>query len=285
MTTLTRSYAYCERLARREAGNFYHAFRILSGPQRRAMCALYSFLRITDDLTDGAGTTREKQDNLVGWRRQLDEALAGMYSHPLHPAFHHTFKTYGIPPEYLEAVLEGVAMDLTPVAYRTFDDLYRYCYRVASVVGLSCIHIWGFADERAKLHATDAGVAFQLTNILRDLGEDGARGRVYLPEEDLQRFGYTIPQLLRGERDHRFRALMRFEVERARAYYDCAAALRDQLAPPGRAVFQVMWHTYRELLDAIELRDYDVFTSRVSLTPWRKLCLTVQALPVRWGWA
>src|SRR5205807_558151 len=119
------------------------------------------------------------------------------------------------PPEYLLAVVEGVCMDLEPVRYATFADLKRYCYHVASVVGLACIHVWGFADERAKVLAEDAGVAFQLTNILRDLREDAERGRVYLPEEDLQRFGYSIEALARGERNEQFRALMRFQVERA----------------------------------------------------------------------
>src|SRR5438876_332479 len=140
--TLARSYCYCERLARREAGNFYHAFRILPSAQRRAMCALYAFLRVTDDMTDGPETTRAKQDSLSAWRRQLEQVLAGSYSHPLHAAFHDTVRTYHIPGAYLEAVLDGVSMDLEAASYPTFADLYPYCYRVASVVGLSCIHIW-----------------------------------------------------------------------------------------------------------------------------------------------
>src|SRR5207244_10001712 len=125
--------------------------------------------------------------------------------------------------------------DLSQNAYATFAELYRYCYRVASAVGLACIHIWGFADHRAETYAESAGIAFQLTNILRDLREDAARGRVYLPQEDLLRFGYSLAQLCACERDDRFRALMRFEVERARQYYDAARPLSALLPPPGRA--------------------------------------------------
>jgi phytoene synthase len=282
--TLARSYAYCERLARREAKNFYYAFRVLPGAQRRAMCALYAFLRVADDLSDQPGAVAEKQARLTAWRAQFDQALTGSYHHPLHRAFHDTVRTYAIPRPYLIAVLDGVEMDLVQQRYATFEDLYRYCYRVASAVGLACIRIWGFADPRAEVYAESAGIAFQLTNILRDLGEDAARGRVYLPGEDLERFGYDEARLRRQQRDAPFQALMRFEVERARHYYEAAQPLAALLRPAGRAVFLVMTRTYRGLLEAIEKRNYDVFSSRVTLSPWHKLGLAVQALPVRFGW-
>jgi phytoene synthase len=282
---LRRSYTYCEQLARREAGNFYHAFRVLPTRQRRAMCALYAFLRVADDLSDGPGEPSAKRLSLADWRRGLEQSLQGEYLHPLHAAFHDTVRTYHIPREYLEAVLDGVEMDLAPVSYATFDDLRLYCYRVASAVGLACIHIWGFTQERAKVYAEHAGLAFQLTNILRDLGEDAARGRVYLPRDELAQFDYDEERLRGGVRDERFRALMRFQVERARHYYDAAGPLVPLLLPAGRAVFLVMSRTYRGLLDAIERRDYDVFSSRVRLSAWRKLLLVLRMLPVRWGWA
>lgn len=281
--TLSRSYAYCERLARREAGNFYHAFRVLPGPQRRSMCALYAFLRVSDDLSDGPGSVDEKRARLHAWRRQFDAALAGDYRHPLHAAFHDVLRAHAVPRAYLDAVLDGVEMDLDTSRYATFADLYPYCYRVASAVGLACIHVWGFADENAKTYAERAGVAFQLTNILRDVGEDAARGRVYLPREDLERFGYGEDALLGGVCDDAFRALMRFQVERARGYYEGAWPLARLLSPPGKAVFQVMMHTYQGLLDEIERRGYDVFRDRITLSPWRKLGFAVQALPVRFG--
>jgi phytoene synthase len=282
--TVARSYAYCERLARRQAGNFYHAFRILPRPQRCAMCALYAFMRVADDCTDGAESVEEKQTTLNLWRRQFEQMLAGAYGHPLHAALHHTLQSYHVPRTYLDAVLDGVGMDLYQTAYTTFADLYTYLYRVASAVGLACIYIWGFTHEKALEYAESAGIAFQLTNILRDLGEDAARGRVYLPQEDLQRFSYPWEQLRSGERNGQFRALMRFEVGRARAYYEAAEPLGALLRPAGRAVFQVMARTYRGLLEAIEQRDYDVFSGRVSLSRWRHLGLVLQAMPVRWGW-
>lgn len=282
---LARSYAYCKQVARREAGNFYHAFRMLPEFQARSMCALYAFMRITDDIGDGPESLENKQMMLRNWRECLNHALAGHYDHPLHAAFHHTVRAHAIPREYFDAVIDGVEMDLQPVAFQRFGELYQYCYRVASVVGLACIHIWGVSGGHdAKLCAESAGIGFQLTNILRDLGEDVLRGRIYLPREDLDRFGYSADQLRQGSRDGHFRELMRFEVERARSYYDASLPLAKWLSPPGRAVFQVMTRTYRGLLDVMERRNYDVFSGRVSLSTWRKWTLVVQALPVRWGW-
>jgi len=280
---LEPSYAYCERLARREAGNFYHAFQVLPRPQQRAMCALYAYMRVTDDLADGPGPAAEKQAGLKQWRCDLHAALSGEYRHRLYPALHHTVTRFGVPAVYLEDVLDGVEMDLAPVRFADFAALYRYCYRVASAVGLACIHIWGFRGDRAKWYAEQAGVALQLTNILRDLPEDLARGRVYLPEEDLERFGCDPARLAGGASDAAVRELLRFEAGRARGYYESAQALIPLLFPSGRAVFQVMLRTYRGLLDEIERRGYDVFRGRVSLNRWRKLALVARALPVRWG--
>lgn len=284
VTALNSSYAYCERLARRQAGNFYPAFRILPADQRRAMCALYAFLRIADDLADAAAATETRRQRLTRWRQQFHECLTGRHSHRLHAALADTIHRFRIPAEYLLAVLDGVEMDLETVTYATFQDLYRYCYRVASAVGLSCIHIWGFNGQSALALAERAGIAFQLTNILRDLAEDAARDRIYLPQEELHRFGYSAEQLRRGERGESFRALMRFQVARARAYYAEAWPLALCLQPTGRAVFQVLMRTYSGLLDAIEQRDYDVFSRRVRLSTWRKLGLAARALPIRWGW-
>jgi 15-cis-phytoene synthase len=284
MFSLVRSYQYCETLTRREAGNFYPAFRLLPASQRRSMCALYAFMRIADDLSDEPGPVDVKRAMLGRWRAQLGQALAGDYRHIALPALHDAMVRYGVPRAYLDAVLDGVEMDLAPVAFATFAELRLYCYRVASAVGLACIHVWGFHGEQARQYAEDAGVAFQLTNILRDLGEDAARGRVYVPQEDLDRFGYDLDRLNRGERDDAFRALMRFEVQRAREYYDAGWQLVPLLAPAGRAVFLMMARTYRGLLDEIERRDYDVFSGRVRVSRWKKLALAASVLPVRFGW-
>jgi 15-cis-phytoene synthase len=283
MSFPAQSYAYCDRLARREAANFYHAFRLLPRPQRLAMCALYSFLRVTDDIADAEDEVALKQDRLDDWRLRHERMLTGQYSHPLHPAFHHTITTYRIPHEYLTAALDGVTMDMSIARYPTFADLHLYCYRVAGVVGLSCIHIWGFRDATALEYAEAAGIAFQLTNILRDLAEDVGKGRIYLPTEDLDRFGYTADDLRQHRRGKNFEELMRFQVERARHYYETAEALVPLLLGPGRAVFLVMLRTYRGILEKIERTQYDVFSGRVRLSRWRKLWLVLQALPVRWG--
>jgi phytoene synthase len=282
--TLEDSYAYCERLARNAATNFYPAFRVLPGPKRRAMCALYAFLRVADDLTDGPGTVDEKQTALVSWREQFARALERDFSHSVHPALCHSLETYNVPSRYLYEVLDGVEMDLKTQSYSTFRDLYTYCYRVASAVGLACIHVWGFREGNAEECAEKAGIAFQLTNILRDLPEDAARGRIYLPQEDFHRFGYRAEDLVRQVNNEPFRNLMRLQVGRAREYYDASVPLSRLLDPAGRAVFQVMRETYRSLLDAIEQRNYDVFTSRVRLSRWRKVSLIMRAIPTRLGY-
>jgi phytoene synthase len=281
--SVAQSYAACEEIARRAASSFYPAFRILPADQRRAMCAIYAFFRIADDISDEPGPTDEKRRQLDLFRSGLDRALVDQPSLAIHPALNDTIQRFAIPPGYLKAGIDGVEMDLTATSYSTFAELQRYCYHVASVVGLACIHIWGFSGAQAEQHAVDAGIAFQLTNILRDLGEDGARGRIYLPLEDLDRFGVKPEQLARQERGESFRALMQFEVERARQFYDSAGPLAPLLQPPGRAVFLMMARTYRALLDEIQRRDYDVFSSRVRLSRWRKIGLALGALPARWG--
>ncbi len=277
--TLSSSSAYCERLARRAAGNFYHAFRLLPTEQRRAMCALYAFLRVADDLSDACQPNEEKRQALAQWRDSLLNALKGEYTHPIYPALRHAIDRFSIPVVHLDEVLTGVTMDLDVQRYATFDELRHYCYHVASAVGLCCIHIWGFRGN-AYPPAIAAGLALQLTNILRDIGEDAERGRVYLPIEDLQRFGCKLPVT---KIDESFRALMRFEAERAYGFYAEAMDLVELLAPPGRAVFLVMLHTYRCLLDEIVARDFDVFGERVRVSTWRKLWFVAQALPIRWG--
>lgn len=280
--TRAGSYAYCERLARRAAANFYPAFCLLPGPQRKGMCALYSFMRVADDLSDGGGTVEERRGLLRWWRACLEQALKSEYKHPLYPAFHDTIERFAIPVQHLHEVLDGVEMDLEVNRYNSFAELYRYCYHVASAVGLCCVHIWGFQGN-IRDEAEAAGIALQLTNILRDVGEDASRGRVYLPQEDLDRFDYQAEGLGQGVYDEAFRALMRFEAQRAYEYYQRALPLTGKLSPAGRAVFLVMLRTYRGILDEIVARDYEVFGCRVRVPTWRKLWLVAQTLPVRLG--
>ncbi|HEY2895309.1 MAG TPA: phytoene/squalene synthase family protein, partial [Pirellulales bacterium] len=195
---IAASYAHCRRIARRSASSFYYSFLLLPKPKRQAMCALYAFLRRTDDLGDSAAPAAERRGALVDWRHALVECQAGIYADPILPALAHTVRTFSIPLEYLHAVIDGIETDLEPVAYESFDQLEEYCYRVASVVGLACLRIWGSIHPSAERPARQCGIAFQLTNILRDLGEDAARGRVYLPREDMDRFAYRAEDLKAG---------------------------------------------------------------------------------------
>lgn len=273
------SFAYCRRAVARSGSNFALAFRLLPPAQRRGMDALYAFMRATDDLSDEPGD--DKGPKLAAWRTGLSAALRGEYSHPLHPALHHTVRTFGVDPAHLFAVIDGVEADLKPVRFASFAELQPYCYRVASAVGLACVPIWGCHDPRAATFAESAGIAFQLTNILRDLGEDAARGRVYLPADEIERFG--CPPAEWPKQGERFRELMRFQAARAWEFYAKGDELTPLLPPPGRAVFRVMAGTYQALLGEIERRGFDVFTARVRVPRWRKALVLAGAVPARLG--
>jgi len=225
MNSIEESYDYCRHVARSRAKNFYYSFLLLSAQQRKAMCAIYAFMRTCDDLSDEPGASRAALDQ---WRAAMEDALAGRFSgHPLWPAFHHTVRRFGIPHAYLREMIEGVVSDLEPRRFQTFDELYHYCYQVASVVVLTVIYIFGFDTPSAPPLAEKCGIAFQLTNILRDIREDSARGRVYLPQEDLARFGVSEADLASGNRTPAFLRLMQFETDRAHTYYRESLPLLD----------------------------------------------------------
>jgi len=270
------SYEYCRRVARTRAKNFYYSFLLLSPQQRKAMCAIYAFMRYCDDLSDEPGATRAAIER---WRAETEDALEGRFSgHPVWPAFHHTVRRFGIPHEYFREMIDGVASDLEPRRFQTFPELYRYCYQVASVVGLTVIHIFGFDTRSALPLAEKCGVAFQLTNILRDIREDSGNGRVYLPVEDLERFHVTEQDLAAGNRSEAFLELMCFEAARARAYYNESAPLLDLIHPRSRPSLWALVSIYSGLLDRIERSNYDVFTHRVRLTPLEKSWIVMRAL-------
>ena len=278
--SLAESYGYSKALAKRTAGNFYFSFLTLPRERFRAMCALYGFMRVCDDLGDEPGGDDDaKIGQLKSWQRMLERALEGDCSgHEVFPALMDVVHRYEIPAEYLHAVIDGVKSDLQPRTFETFEELSQYCYQVAGAVGLCCVHIWGFHDERAIPRAIDCGTAFQLTNILRDLGEDAAMGRVYLPREDLIRFGVTPDDLAAGRRNERFTELMRFEVQRAKSYYEKARELFESLQRPGKPIFATMLRIYGGLLKEIERRNYDVFTRRISLSRRRKLGIVLSSV-------
>jgi phytoene synthase len=208
----------------------------------------------------------------------MEDALEGRFSrHPVWPAFHDTVERFAIPHEYFRQMIEGVASDLEPRQVETFDELYRYCYQVASVVGLTILHIFGFETPRAVPLAEKCGVAFQLTNILRDIREDAGLGRVYLPAEDLRRFGVTTEDLHMGNRSESFLRMMRFEAERARAYYDESMPLLDLVHTRSRPSLWALITIYSRLLERIEAANYDVFSRRVRLSSLEKSWILVQA--------
>jgi phytoene synthase len=278
LITVAASYAHCQKLARRAASNFYFSFLLLPREQRRAMCALYAFLRKVDDLGDCEDV------DVVAAKQALEELRSKLLNgsdrdaDPMLPALRDTINRFHIPTEYLTAAIDGVEMDLSGERYDTFADLEKYCYRVASVVGLSCIHIWGFRSPEALEPARRCGIAFQLTNILRDLKEDAERNRVYLPSEDWQRFGYTIEDVRHGIADDRFSAFMGFQIERAKTFYEAATKLDPLLLPGGRRAFRAMWQTYRRLLDRIEQRPAEVVRRRIRLSKWEKCGIALRAI-------
>jgi len=276
MKPVERSYEYCRRVARRRAKNFYYSFVLLSRPQRNAMCAIYAFMRYCDDLSDEPGANRAAIDK---WRAEMEAALEGRFSdHPVWPAFHHTVRRFCIPHEYFREMIDGVLSDLEPRRFETFEQLYRYCYQVASVVGLTIVHIFGFDTRSALPLAEKCGVAFQLTNILRDIREDAERGRIYLPIEDLRRFGVSEEDLNAGRSDEGFLRLMAFEAERARAYYNQSRPLLDLIHPRSRASLWALISIYSRLLERIEGSNYDVFRRRVRLPLWEKSWIVWRAL-------
>lgn len=278
--SIAESFAYCRRLTRRTAKNFGFAFLTLPHDRYNAMCALYAFMRITDDIGDDDSIPLERRrQRLEEWKSEVAAALdKGASSHPALPALAHVVPTYRIPQQYLFDVVEGVSRDLHASSFETFAELSDYCYHVAGAVGLCCIHVWGFRSPEAVPLAIDCGLAFQLTNILRDLAEDSRAGRCYLPMEDLLQFGVTRDDLTAGRFDDRFRSLMRFEADRARGYYDRARGLFPLLEPCGRPVLRVMLDLYGGLLRELERRDFAVFDQRVRLPRWKKLWFVGRAL-------
>lgn len=276
MTAVAESYAYCRRVARTRARNFYYSFVLLSRPKRDAMCAVYAFMRYCDDLSDEPGANRASID---GWRAALKQALAGQTgAHPVLPAFHDTVTRFQIPARYFHEMIDGVASDLEPRRFETFDQLYRYCYQVASTAGLTTIHILGFQSPEALPLAEKCGIAFQITNILRDLREDADRGRIYLPAEDLARFGVREDDIRSGTRTPEFIGLMDFEAARARAYYRESQPLVGLVDGSSRASLAALITIYWRLLDRIERRNYDVFSRRISLPAWQKCLIVLNAL-------
>ncbi|MGH7266568.1 MAG: presqualene diphosphate synthase HpnD [Candidatus Rokuibacteriota bacterium] len=263
-------------LTRRSGSNFYYSFLFLPHRKRAAMYALYAFCRTVDDAVDqGAGGPGDQRRILADWRSELRRVYGGQPAHPIGVRLAAAIRDYPIPQEHLEAILRGVEMDIDKRRYESFEELHEYCYHVASAVGLCCIEIFGYTDRRARDYAVNLGVALQLTNILRDLRADGERGRIYLPLEELRRFGYPEEELLRGRYTKAYLELMRFQADRTHAYYRAARAALPRADRRRLVAAEIMGVIYHALLRSIEARHFRVFDRRIRLSAPRKLALAV----------
>ncbi len=283
--TLDQAYAICRAIARREAKNFYYAFVALPEPRRNAICAIYAFMRKADDLSDDETISREqRRRNLEQWQSAWHSAAAGTGTDdPVFIAVRDAIQRYSIPLALLDELIAGTTSDLkvnpgdTPDTYATFDDLYRYCYLVASVVGLVCIRIFGYTDPAAEKLAEETGIAFQLTNILRDVAEDAERGRVYLPLEDLAAHNVTLESMLHRSKGiaptANERALLAEIGRRAESYYASTDKLLPLINPESRSALWVLVSIYHALLRRIERANYDVFSRRASVPAAQKLTI------------
>jgi len=265
--SLRAAYQACVEITRRHSRSFFVSTQLLPRDKRLAIRALYAFCRTSDDLVDGSG--HDAAHALAAWIA-LVRAPQSPPRHAVLLAWNDTAARYAVPGWLIDELLAGVAMDLAVNRYATFDDLWLYCYRVASVVGLISMRIIG-AGPGAARYAIKLGVALQLTNILRDVGEDAQRGRIYLPQEDLQRFGLCDEDILAGRRDERFQTLMRFEIARAHALYEEAWPGIALLHPDGRMAVAAAAEIYRGILAKIEANDYDVFARRAYVSSVGKL--------------
>jgi 15-cis-phytoene synthase len=262
---------FVSRLARRSRSNFLYAFLCLPRRQREAIYAAYAFCRIVDDAVDLGGDPEEQRRELERWRQEIARVYDGRPEHPAGERLQFAIRAFPIPRAALLDVIAGVEMDLGHATYETFDDLYPYCYRVASAVGLCCIEIFGYADPRTREYAIDLGIALQLTNILRDIEPDARAGRIYVPQEDLRRFGVTADDLTAGRYTPEFVALMEWEAARARRYYERAWAALPPADAPRLFAAEIMGRTYFALLQAIEAQRFRVFGRRVTLPTHQRL--------------
>ena len=273
------AYEYCREITRREASSFYYGFLLLPPAQRRAIYSAYAFARQCDDLVDGDLPRDEAERALDGARDALDRCLAGDPDGPVFEALGRTIEQYDVPLQHFIDLIDGVRTDLTVSRYATFTDLRAYCYRVASSVGLISIEIFGYSGgQRSRQYATDLGIALQLTNILRDVAEDADRGRVYLPQEEVEWFGYSDAELLERKVTPEFRRLIAYQVHRTREFYASGRRLLPHLPVRARACVGVMTGIYSSILDEIERRPSVILHRRVGPGTGRKLALAGREL-------
>lgn len=262
---------YCQDKAAKSGSSFYYSFLFLPPERRQAITALYAFCREVDDVVDECHDVSLAHAKLAWWRNEIDQVFAGTPTHPVSLALKEVGTRFNLPRERLHEIIDGMEMDLNQTRYLDFKDLQLYCYRVASVVGLLAAEIFGYSDRQTQKYAHDLGLAFQLTNIIRDVGEDARRGRIYLPIDELQRFEVPAKDILEARYSDGFRALMQFQAERAKALYAQAFGHLPASDRRNQRPGLVMAAIYRTLLDEIERDGFQVLDRRTSLTPLRKV--------------
>ena len=270
---LSDAYQACQAIARDGAKNFYYAFLTLPKAKRQAIYASYAFCRLCDDIADDPDPDGDRATRLQGVRLALGAAFSGAPDGAVFTALGHAAASYSIPQRYFDDVIKGVEMDLHKARYETFDELRQYCYYVAGAVGLICIEVFEYSDPAAIEYATDLGLAMQLTNILRDIEQDAAAGRIYLPQEDMRRFGYSAENLHAGVVNDSYRSLMKFEADRARSYFQSGSRLYPLLDRRSRACPETMAKIYSQILDRMESEGFDNFGRRVGLSKATKIAL------------
>jgi 15-cis-phytoene synthase len=275
---------FVSRLTRKSRSNFFYAFLCLPRPQREAIYAVYAFCRIVDDAVDVGHDRAAQRKELERWRGEIALVFEGRPQHPAAQRLQEAVRLFRIPREALNEIIAGVEMDLDRSTYETFEELYPYCYRVASAVGLCCIEIFGYTDTQARAYAVDLGVALQLTNIMRDVEPDARAGRVYLPQEELKRFGVTGDDLSAARYTPAFVRLMEHQAARARGYYERAWAALPRADARTLFAAEIMGRTYYALLRLMEQRRFRVFGERVSVPTSRKLAIALRSWArSRWG--
>jgi phytoene synthase len=274
--TSKEAQAYCTELTKKSGSNFYYSFLFLPPAKRNAMYTIYAFCKAVDSAVDEPPAGSDPKEELRAWRAELDSVYGGEPDWPIMISLAHHVKTLSIPKAFFEELIKGVEMDLTMTRYATDDDLSLYCYRVASVVGLICLHVFGPTSPRAQDYAVDLGMAFQLTNILRDISADAEQGRIYLPLEDLARFSLKEADILDRRETPQLRELVMYEAAKAQRYYGKARAALDSLSPGDRralTVAEIMRAVYGRLLTRMERSDHVIFGPRVRLTTPHRLAL------------
>ena len=265
-----------QKLARSTGSTFYYSFLLLPGAKRRAMNDVYGFCRIIDDIVDEDAAGRDPRQELDAWREEIEACYHGVPDTPFGERLVETIEEFDLPKEPFLDLIDGMEMDLAWNNYQTFADLREYCYRVASAVGLLCIEIFGYESPRTREYAVHLGLALQLTNILRDLREDVGRGRIYLPIEDLDKFGYSQEDLRRGVYNTPFVELMKFECGRVRSYFERAEAVLPDEDRGSMFAAEIMGAIYRELLDLMVDAHYNVYRTRLSLSKKRRLTIALR---------